>query len=225
MRSNKRMEGLLGALALAAGVALIAASVGVSGNASRGSDARKFTTFEAIFDTVSTRRSRTRSRAEGDVVPDAPHVPASARQGRWQARARPGGGDAQDLEQRQVYTFGGAGNPLLERQALRATDFEATIKRNFLANGQGVGFYTNIVGAERSPRSRGAISRASRRTTPGAPSRSGSCSRAATSSRSSRCSSPHRFRPARHPRTSPRGTCPRRVCTTSSTTRRTRTSR
>jgi peptide/nickel transport system substrate-binding protein len=155
MRRRQRAQGLFGALALTVGVALIVASVGVSGNTSRGSDARKFTTFEAIFDTVDyldpsqsyTEQSwkvmwqsfqtlltypHQRGKAGGKLVPGlAAAMPRISNNGK-------------------VYTFKlRPGIRYSNGRALRATDFEATIKRNFLANGQGVGFYTNIVGAER----------------------------------------------------------------------------
>jgi peptide/nickel transport system substrate-binding protein len=87
-------------------------------------------------------------------------------------------------------------------QPVKASDFKNTIKRLYLIDSPGVGFFTGIVGADKFAESKKTSPASSSTTTPRR-SRSSSRSLRATSSTSSRRCSARSFRAARRPRISP----------------------
>ncbi len=155
MRRRQRAERILGVLSLAVGLALIAVSVGVGARSSSAASQKNFTNLRAVLDTIDyldpaqayTAQSAGIEFAAFDTLVTYPHkdkahggsklvpglaasLPRISRNGRtYIFKLRPG----------LRYSNG---------KPLKATDFRSTIERLYGANSQGVGFYTNIVGAQ-----------------------------------------------------------------------------
>jgi len=156
MRRRPRAAGLLGALALAAGLALMIAGMGVSANSSRSAATKNFSEFRAVFDAVDyldpaqayTGQAWSVMWLAYNTLVTYPHTDAKHGGGRLVpglAAAMPkisGNG--------RTYTFKlRPGLKYSNGKAVRASDFNSSAERLYKANSQGVGFYTIIQGAER----------------------------------------------------------------------------
>ena len=151
MTGRQRTYRILGVLSLVVGVALIAASVGVSARSSQSASAKKYTNFRVILDTVDyldpaqaytgeawsamwlsfgtlmTYPHKDKAHGGGRLVPGlAAAMPRISRDGKtYVFKLRPG----------LRYSNG---------KPVKATDFNFAIERNYRAHSQGVGFYGNF---------------------------------------------------------------------------------
>ena len=156
MTTKRRWTWLLSALALAAGFSLMVAAYGVAANRTKAAPkhSQAFGTLKAVLDTIDyldpqqayTGQSWWAMWNVWETLLTYRHVDG------------PGGyklvpGLAQSLPSisanGKLYKFKlRSGLKYSNGQAIKASDFEYAIKRGFLATGQGVGFYTDIAGAE-----------------------------------------------------------------------------
>src|SRR5436190_17657699 len=155
MTRRQRAERRLGILALVVGLALIATSVGMGARSSHTTSTKNFSNFRLVLDTVDylepaqaytgeawsvmwltyqtlvTYPHKDKAHGGGRLVPGlAVAMPRISNNGKtYTFKLRPG----------LKYSNG---------KPLKASDFRFSIERLYRANSQGVGFYTNIVGAE-----------------------------------------------------------------------------
>src|SRR5215218_2207039 len=156
MTSKRRWTWLLSVLALAAGFSLMVAAYGVAANRTKAAPKqahKSVGTLKAVLDTIDyldpqqayTGQSWWAMWTVWETLLTYRHVDG------------PGGyklvpGLAQSMptisNNGRVYKFTlRKGIRYSNGRALKASDFKFTIKREFLATGQGVGFYTDIAGA------------------------------------------------------------------------------
>jgi peptide/nickel transport system substrate-binding protein len=156
MTGKRRWMGLLGVLAIAAGISMIVAAYGVAGTRAKAApkQSQAFGTLRAVLDTIDYLDPQQAYTAQSwwamwdvyETLLTYRHVDG------------PGGyklvpGLAQSLPRisanGKVYTFKlRKGLRYSNGKKVLASDFKWAIKRGFLATGQGVGFYTDIAGAE-----------------------------------------------------------------------------
>ena len=170
MTSRQRWTWLTSILALAAGFALLTAAYGVSANSKRGTAAAPAAPTYTIKN-KPFRELRVAYSDALDFLDPAQSYTVEGWQAMWNvyltllvyerqpgargAQLRPGLAAAMPRITRggRVYTFTlRRGLRYSSGRAVRATDFEYSIKRLFLSESQGVGYYTGIVGAERFAR-------------------------------------------------------------------------
>jgi peptide/nickel transport system substrate-binding protein len=157
MTGKRRWMGLLGVLAIAAGISMIVAAYGVAGTRAKAApkQSQAFGTLRAVIDTIDYLDPQQAYTAQSwwamwdvyETLLTYRHVDG------------PGGyklvpGLAQSLpsisSNGKVYKFKlRKGLKYSNGKPLRASDFKWAIKRGFLATGQGVGFYTDIAGAKK----------------------------------------------------------------------------
>src|SRR5215475_5840917 len=157
MTGRRRGTWLLGAIALAAGVSMMVAAYGVAATRTHAAPKQahaKFGTLRAVLDTIDFLDPQQAYTGQSwwamwnvyETLLTYRHVDG------------PGGyklvpGLAQSLptvsRNGKVYKFKlRKGLKYSNGAPVKASDFEWAIKRGFLATGQGVGFYTDIAGAE-----------------------------------------------------------------------------
>jgi peptide/nickel transport system substrate-binding protein len=156
MISKRYWSGAVGVAALAAGLVLMAVAFGVS--ASRSNAAPQHSpavgTLKAVIDTVDFLDPQQAYTAQAwwamwdvyETLVTYKHVDGAAGY-----RLVPGLAKSMPTVSAngKVYKFKlRKGLKYSDGSKLKASDFKYTIKRGFLATGQGVGFYTDIVGAE-----------------------------------------------------------------------------
>jgi peptide/nickel transport system substrate-binding protein len=158
MTGRKRAERRLGVLALVVGLALIASAVGVGTSSSRAASARtegNFANFRLVLDTVDYLEPAQAYTGESwsvmwltyDTLITYPHKDKAHGGG----RLVPGLAAAMPKISKDGKTYIFKLRPGLKYsngKPLKATDFRFSIERLYRAASQGVGFYTNIVGAE-----------------------------------------------------------------------------
>ena len=154
MNRNKRWRWLASALALVAGFTLLTAAYGVSATRAPRAHQKHFTTFRAVYDAIDymdpaqayTGQSWSLMYHVYETLVTYPHLPGKA-----------GGRIVPDLAQAmpriskngRTYTFVlRKGLRYSNGKPVRASDFKYSIKRLYISNSQGVGFYENIVGAK-----------------------------------------------------------------------------
>jgi peptide/nickel transport system substrate-binding protein len=146
---------LVSVLALVAGVALLTAAYGVAANAKHAQKHAKLGTLRAVIDTIDyldpqqayTGQSWWAMWNVWETLVTYRHVDGPAGY-----KLVPGLAQSMPTVSRdgRTYTFVlRKGLKYSNGQALKASDFKFTIKREFLSTGQGVGFYTGIAGAEK----------------------------------------------------------------------------
>lgn len=152
MNSKQRWTWLASVLALAAGFALLTAAYGVSATKKQ---EKHFATFRAVYDSIDymdpaqayTGQAWSLMYHVYETLVTYPHLPGKA-----------GGKLVPDLAQSmpriskngKTYTFVlRKGLRYSNGKAVKASDFKYMLKRLYITNSQGVGFYTNIVGAEK----------------------------------------------------------------------------
>ena len=157
MRGRKRhWTGLVGVVALTAGVALMVAAYGVAATHTKAAPkhSQAFGTLRAVVDTVDYLDPQQAYTGQAwwamwnvyETLLTYKHVDGAAGY-----RLVPGLAAAMPTVSRNGKTYRfklRRGLRYSDGSAVRASDFEWAIKRGFLAQGQGVGFYTDIVGAE-----------------------------------------------------------------------------
>jgi len=156
MTGKRRWTGLLGIIALAAGISMIVAAYGVAGTRAKAApkQSQAFGTLKAVIDTIDYLDPQQAYTAQSwwamwdvyETLLTYRHVDG------------PGGyklvpGLAQSLpsisRNGRVYKFKlRKGLKYSNGKKVLASDFKWAIKRGFLATGQGVGFYTDIAGAK-----------------------------------------------------------------------------
>ena len=169
MTGKRRWMGLLGVLAIAAGISMIVAAYGVAGTRAKATPkhSQAFGTLRAVIDTIDYLDPQQAYTGQSwwamwdvyETLLTYRHVDG------------PGGyklvpGLAQSLPKisanGKVYTFKlRKGLKYSNGKKVLASDFKWAIKRGFLATGQGVGFYTDIAGAKaysKNPTKNGNIS-------------------------------------------------------------------
>src|SRR5918912_310542 len=152
-RTNRAVR-LLSVFALIAGLALMLAAYGVAGNRSHAKPTKSFGTLRAVLDTIDyldpqqayTGQSWWSMWNVWETLITYRHVdgPAGYKLVPGLARSLPtvsSGG-------RKYTFFMRKGVRYSNGKRVKASDFKYAIKREFLSTGQGVGFYTDIVGAE-----------------------------------------------------------------------------
>jgi peptide/nickel transport system substrate-binding protein len=156
--SRHRAVRLLSVFALIAGLALMLAAYGVAGNSTHAKPAKhsaSFGTLRAVIDTIDyldpqqayTGQSWWAMWNVWETLITYRHVdgPAGYKLVPGLARSLPtvsSGG-------RKYTFFMRKGVKYSNGKRVKASDFKFAIKREFLSTGQGVGFYTDIVGAEK----------------------------------------------------------------------------
>jgi len=146
---------LVSVLALVAGVALLTAAYGVAANGKHAQKHAKLGTLRAVIDTIDyldpqqayTGQSWWAMWNVWETLVTYRHVDGPAGY-----KLVPGLAQSMPTVSRdgRTYTFVlRKGLKYSNGQALKASDFKFTIKREFLSTGQGVGFYTGIAGAEK----------------------------------------------------------------------------
>src|SRR5919204_234014 len=152
MSRKQRWTWLASTLALAAGFALLFAAYGVSANKKH---VKHFGTFRTVYDAIDyfdpaqayTGQSWSFMYHVYETLVTYPHVAGKAG-----GRLVPGLAQSMPKITRggRQYTFVlRKGLKYSNGKPVRATDFKYTIKRLYLSNSQGVGFYENIVGAKK----------------------------------------------------------------------------
>src|SRR5947199_2696643 len=155
MTGKRRWTWLLGVLAMAAGFSMMVAAYGAAGTHSKTKATKPVGTLRAVLDTVDYLDPQQAYTAQSvwamwdvyttlvtyrhvdgpngfKIVPGlAASLPTVSRNGRVYKFK---------LRKRLRYSNG---------KRVRASDFKYAIKREFLSTGQGVGFYTGIVGAKK----------------------------------------------------------------------------
>ncbi|MDQ2983438.1 MAG: ABC transporter substrate-binding protein [Actinomycetota bacterium] len=156
MSIRQRWIRVASVLAIVTGIALLTAAYGVSANSKpHAQKAKKFGNFRAVYDTVDyldpaqayTGQSWSLMYHVFQTLVTYPH-----QAGKAGGRLVPGLAAKLPKISRagKQYTFTlRKGLKYSNGKPIRATDFKYTIKRLYLSNSQGVGFYTNIVGAEK----------------------------------------------------------------------------
>jgi peptide/nickel transport system substrate-binding protein len=155
MTHRQRARGLVGALALAAGVAMLVAGLSMGASTSQtSSQAKTFGTLRVVVDAIDyldpaqayTGESWSLMWLTYNTLVTYPHQAGAAG-----GRLVPGLAAAMPKisNNGRTYTFKlRKGLRYSNGKPLKATDFNFSIERNYRAASQGVGFYTNIVGAE-----------------------------------------------------------------------------
>jgi peptide/nickel transport system substrate-binding protein len=169
MTGKRRWMGLLGVIAMAAGISMIVAAYGVAGTRAKAApkQSQAFGTLRAVIDTIDYLDPQQAYTGQSwwamwdvyETLLTYRHVDG------------PGGyklvpGLAQSLpsisSNGKVYKFKlRKGLRYSNGKKVLASDFKWAIKRGFLATGQGVGFYTDIAGAKaysKNPTKNGNIS-------------------------------------------------------------------
>jgi peptide/nickel transport system substrate-binding protein len=156
MTSRRRWSWLLGTLALVAGISLMVAAYGVAANRTKAAprQSQAFGTLKAVLDTIDyldpqqayTGQSWWAMWNVWETLVTYRHVDGAAGY-----KLVPG--LAQSLpkvsKNGKVYSFKlRKGLKYSNGKPVRASDFKFAIKREYLSTGQGVGFYTDIAGAE-----------------------------------------------------------------------------
>jgi peptide/nickel transport system substrate-binding protein len=152
MSRKQRWTWLASTLALAAGFALLFAAYGVGANKKQ---TKHFGTFHTVYDAIDyfdpaqayTGQSWSFMYHVYETLVTYPHVAGKAG-----GRLVPGLAQSMPKISRggRRYTFVlRKGLKYSNGKPVRATDFKYTIKRLYLSNSQGVGFYENIVGAKK----------------------------------------------------------------------------
>jgi peptide/nickel transport system substrate-binding protein len=156
MTSRRRWSWLLGTVALVAGISLMVAAYGVAANRTKAAPkhSQAFGTLKAVIDTIDyldpqqayTGQSWWAMWNVWETLLTYKHVDGSSGY-----KLVPG--LAQSLPtvsaNGKVYKFKlRKGLKYSNGKPVRASDFKYAIKREFLSTGQGVGFYTDIAGAE-----------------------------------------------------------------------------
>jgi peptide/nickel transport system substrate-binding protein len=156
MSRKSRAVRLLSVFALVAGLALMLAAYGVAGNTSHAKPvktSKSFGTLRAVIDTIDyldpqqayTGQSWWSMWNVWETLITYRHVdgPAGYKLVPGLARSLPtvsNGGKTYTFFMRKGVKYSNG-------KAVKASDFKFAIKREFLSTGQGVGFYTDIVGA------------------------------------------------------------------------------
>jgi peptide/nickel transport system substrate-binding protein len=153
MSSSNRAVRLLSVFALVAGLALMLAAYGTAGNASHAKSSKGYT-LRAVIDTIDyldpqqayTGQSWWAMWNVWETLITYRHIDGAAgyKLVPGLARSLPtvsNGG-------RRYTFFLRKGVRYSNGKAVKASDFKYAIKREFLSTGQGVGFYTDIVGAD-----------------------------------------------------------------------------
>ncbi len=152
MSIKQRWTWLASALALAVGFTLLTAAYGVSATKKQ---EKRFATFRSVYDAIDymdpaqayTGQAWSLMYHVYETLVTYPHLPGKA-----------GGRIVPDLAQSMPkISKNGRTYSFVLRKGLRysngkpvqASDFKYSLKRLFITNSQGVGFYTNIVGAEK----------------------------------------------------------------------------
>jgi peptide/nickel transport system substrate-binding protein len=154
MTGKRRWTWLLGVLALVAGVSMMVAAYGAAGTHKQAAKTKPIGTLRAVIDTVDYLDPQQAYTGQAwwamwnvyETLLTYGHVDGPAGY-----KLVPG--LAQSLptisNNGRVYKFKlRKGLKYSNGQSIKASDFKWAIKRGFLAQGQGVGFYTDIVGAE-----------------------------------------------------------------------------
>jgi len=161
MTGKKRWTGLLGVLAIAAGISMIVAAYGVAGTRAKAAPkhSQAFGTLRAVIDTIDYLDPQQAYTAQSvwamwDVYTTL--VTYRHVDGAGGFKVVPG--LAQSLpsvsSNGKVYKFKlRKGLKYSNGKPVRASDFKYAIKREFLSTGQGVGFYEGIVGAKKFEKS------------------------------------------------------------------------
>jgi peptide/nickel transport system substrate-binding protein len=149
--------GLLGVLALAAGISMIVAAYGVAGTRAKAApkQTQKLGTLKAVLDTIDYLDPQQAYTAQSwwamwdvyETLLTYRHV-----DGAGGYKLVPGLATSlpRISNNGRVYRFKlRKGLKYSNGKKVRASDFKWAIKRGFLATGQGVGFYTDIVGAKK----------------------------------------------------------------------------
>jgi peptide/nickel transport system substrate-binding protein len=158
MTGNRRWKGLLGVVALAAGISMIVAAYGVAGtrtHAAPTQSQKKIGTLRAVLDTIDYLDPQQAYTAQSwwamwtvyETLLTYRHV-----DGPGGYKLVPGLAASMPTisNNGRVYKFKlRKGLRYSNGKRVRASDFKYAIKRGFLATGQGVGFYTDIVGAKK----------------------------------------------------------------------------
>jgi peptide/nickel transport system substrate-binding protein len=156
MTSRHRWSWLLGAVALVAGLSLMVAAYGVAANRTKAAPkhSQAFGTLRAVIDTIDYLDPQQAYTGQSwwamwnvyETLITYQHVDGAAGY-----KLVPGLAQSLPRVSRngKVYTFKlRKGLKYSNGASVKASDFKSTIKREFLSTGQGVGFYTDIVGAE-----------------------------------------------------------------------------
>ena len=158
MSRKSRAVRLLSVFALVAGLALIVTAFGVAGNTTHAKPAKTsktFGTLRAVLDTIDyldpqqayTGQSWWAMWDVWETLLTYQHVDGAAGYRLVPGLARSLPTVSKDG---RTYTFVmRKGVKYSNGKAVKASDFKYAIKREFLSTGQGVGFYTDIVGAEK----------------------------------------------------------------------------
>jgi peptide/nickel transport system substrate-binding protein len=157
MTRRRRWTWLMSALALAAGLSLMVAAYGVAANRTNAApkQSQAFGTLRAVIDTIDyldPQQSYTAQSIWAMWNAYTPLVTYKHVDGAAGYQIVPGLAQSLPKISRngRQYTFTlRKGLRYSNGKPLKASDFKFTIKREYLSTGQGVGFYTSIVGAER----------------------------------------------------------------------------
>ena len=156
MTRRNRWTWLLSAVALIAGLMLMVAAYGTAANRSKAAPkhSQAFGTLRAVLDTIDYLDPQDAYTGQSwwamwdvyETLITYKHVegPAGYKLVPGLAQSMPtvsGGGKVYKFKLRKGLKYSNG-------QPVKASDFKSTIKREFLITGQGVGFYTDIVGAE-----------------------------------------------------------------------------
>src|SRR6266487_4536841 len=156
MISKRYWSGAVGVAALAAGLVLMAVAFGVSASRSNAAPQHSHAvgTLKAVIDTVDFLDPQQAYTAQAWwAMWDTYETLVTYRHVDGQAGYKLVPGLAKSMPtvsaNGKVYRFKlRKGLKYSDGSAVKAGDFKYAIKRGFLATGQGVGFYTDIVGAE-----------------------------------------------------------------------------
>src|SRR5947208_8329636 len=153
MTGKGRWTWLLGVLAMAAGFSMMVAAYGAAGTKHQAAATKTFGTLRAVIDTIDyldpqqayTGQSWWAMWNVWQTLITYRHVdgPAGYKLVPGLARSLPtvsNGGKTYTFFMRKGVKYSNG-------KAVKASDFKFAIKREFLSTGQGVGFYTDIVGA------------------------------------------------------------------------------
>src|SRR5262245_38776337 len=155
MKGRQRAERRLGILALVVGLALIATSAGMGGRSSHTSRKKNFSNVRLLLDTVDylepaqayTGESWSVMWLANETLLTYPHQDAA----HGGNKLVPGLAAAMPRVSNNGRTYIFKLRPGLRYsngKPVKATDFRFSIERLYRANSQGVGFFTNIAGAE-----------------------------------------------------------------------------
>jgi peptide/nickel transport system substrate-binding protein len=155
MTRTRRWTWLMSAVALVAGFSLMVAAYGVAANRTKAAPkhSQAFGTLRAVLDTIDYLDPQQSYTAQSIWAMWNAYIPlVTYKHVDGAAGYQIVPGLAQSLPKisgnGRVYTFTlRKGLRYSNGRAFKASDFKYTIKREFLSTGQGVGFYTSIVGA------------------------------------------------------------------------------